>query len=275
MQNKTGSWVTPNSTTREMAHTMWASAPNDAWIFYYGGKARRYDGSKWNVLTPGFEGYSATGRAANDLWVGTTGGRVARYDGTTWTLSATREPVNPITGIYIAAPDRVYLASYTNIQIWDGARFTVQATAGFSVASIWGSSANDVWAVGSSCNYLRYNGTTWSSGKIAGCSGSLTAVHGTAANNVWMTSDSLTTAFRWNGTTFDTITTPARGGLLGVYATPTRTVLISDSGEITHGLPGSFTRSAISPNAFYTTFGLSADQLWVAGDNSEILSWRP
>jgi len=275
MQNKTGSFVTPDSTTRDIAQTMWASAANDAWIFYRGGKARRYDGSKWTVLTPGFEGYSATGRAANDIWVGTSGGRVARYDGTTWTLSATRETVNPITGIYIAAPDRVYLTSYRNIQIWDGARYTVQATTSFNITSIWGSGANDVWAVGSGCSYVRYNGTMWSTGRVAGCVGGLSAVHGTAANNVWMTSDSAPTAFRWNGTTFDTVTTSASSVLLGVFATPTRTILIGDGGDIIHGLPGSFTRSAISRFPFYTTFGLSADQLWVAGDNSEILSWRP
>ena len=62
---------------------------------------------------------------------------------------------------------------------------------GATLRDVWGSSANNVWAVGDSGVVLHYDGTSWS--RVAsGTMMVLTAVHGTAANDVWFGGGDLT-----------------------------------------------------------------------------------
>ena len=76
-------------------------------------------------------------------------------------------------------------------------RWTVQIT-GASSNGVWGSSANDIFAVGVSGTIRHYNGTAWAS-MASGTSQYLAGVWGSAANNVFAVGDG-GTILKYNGT---------------------------------------------------------------------------
>jgi hypothetical protein len=49
---------------------------------------------------------------------------------------------------------------------------------------IWGSGANDVWAVGAQNNIVHYDGAAWTN-VVSGANGSLSAIWGSGPNDVW------------------------------------------------------------------------------------------
>lgn len=55
---------------------------------------------------------------------------------------------------------------------------------GNDLAGVWGTDANNVWAVGAGGTILKWNGTAWAP-ESSGTTNSLDGVWGADANNVW------------------------------------------------------------------------------------------
>ena len=60
----------------------------------------------------------------------------------------------------------------------------VTSATGIYLSDVWGSGANDVWAVGAGGTILHWNGTEWSA-TTTGISNLLSSVGGSSANDVW------------------------------------------------------------------------------------------
>lgn len=95
-----------------------------------------------------------------------------------------------------------------------GSSFTVDAIGTGSVASIWGTAANDVWAIGiyndPSTNAQKsyashWNGTIWETALPFPADGFVNAVWGSAPNDYWAFTNG-GGAYHWTGSTWGTAT---------------------------------------------------------------------
>ncbi|HEY5937841.1 MAG TPA: hypothetical protein VIU61_24500, partial [Kofleriaceae bacterium] len=167
--------------------------PDDVWVVGGGIDieiAMHWDGTAWTRVglpprEPGAEWGSMTdiwASGANDVWVVGVPGRILRWTGTHWNRETL--PVEVAT-----------------------------------LGAVWGTSANDVWAVGYSTEgsgiALHYTNGSWVSVPTE-VSEPLSAVHGIAANDVWITAKG--TTLHWNGATFDRPPSAIGSYLDGVWA---------------------------------------------------------
>ena len=74
----------------------------------------------------------------------------------------------------------------------DGSTWNLSLGAvGYTLRGVWGSSIDDVWAVGDNGSIQHWNGTTWSK-STSGTMVPLRGVWGTNATSVWIVGDGKT-----------------------------------------------------------------------------------
>ncbi len=109
-----------------------------------------------------------------------------------------------------------------------------------ALTAVWGSSKNDVWAVGSSGAILHYDGATWTA-VPSGTTRTLLSVAGAGPDEVWIVS------------TFGTV---LRGSSTGGTATVTPWPMAAYSGA--------------SENLLLSTWAASTDDVWIAGESARL-----
>ena len=201
------------------------------------GAILRYSGGQWAAVTDGVP----SGCVLNGLTV------VAGTD--VWAVGS--QPGDPFSGP---------LALHWNGSSWQAADLSAIASAGGSLAAVSGSSATDVWAVGSAAAQglvLHYDGATWApvtnaDPSAAGWS-ALHAVAAPSSTDVWTGGDALQ---HWDGTQWSESPSPA-GSLSGPMsvASPSDIWAPADDGMSVIHWDGE-TWQAINA----TDMGLSADQ---------------
>jgi hypothetical protein len=273
-----GSTALPHSSSFDgPIGAMWGTSDRDVWVFTLDGLGHHYDGTRWtDTRLPG-DGYSATGYSSSNLWVGSDAGRLMNYDGTRWTIVNTRDSASPIRGIYIASSGRVALVSSSAVQFWDGARFTVSLTPTWLPRAVWGTGPNDIWVAGTpGCPYARWDGSTWSSGSVPGCTAGIAAIHGTSASNMYMVSDNPgDSVYRWDGSKFTTVTTGSSAGKTAVFTTSTRTFITTANGEVLVGVGTTWNTTLSLGTSLHAIAGFTADKVWVGGAPNYVLSYKP
>jgi hypothetical protein len=141
-----------------------------------------------------------------------------------------------------------------------------------NIFGIWGTSASDVWAVGSGGTILHYNGTIWSS-VASGTTEDLFGVWGTSATDVWAVGSGKT-FLHYNGTTWLSVSTETLWGQFGgiaysVWGTSASDVwAVGDFGTILHynGTTWSSVPSATMQNLI-SVWGSSASDVWIVGND--------
>jgi hypothetical protein len=241
--------------------------------------AEHWDGTAWTVVStpnPDNNGNILAGVAAiapNDAWAvgyafdASGGGETLAFhwDGSTWTSVKTpamsgRVPV--FTSVYAVSAKDVWAAGYSTdesgntlaplVENWNGKVWTVKATPnlgtyGSEFATISGSAANDIWAIGatstnvSQSSYVTFtehwNGKKWSivASPNANSNDNLfNAGVSIAPNDVWAIGDYFTGSIfatlteHWNGTAWSIVKSPKVGsagnGLFGATAFSTSAV---------------------------------------------------
>jgi hypothetical protein len=147
------------------------------------------------------------------------------YDGTAWTTTAPVTTSGLFYAVAAAGPGDAWAVgsvgrtAHPLVEHWNGTAWSVVAVpaadpalpgAGGVLTAISARAADDVWAVGrysggtgSGAYALHWNGTTWTSSRLAGPSGSSPgAVVAVGAGNVWAVANSATggsTIQHWNG----------------------------------------------------------------------------
>lgn len=101
---------------------------------------------------------------------------------------------------------------------------------------VWGSDANNFWAVGGSGTIVHWNGSTWST-QPSGTSHGLNGVWGSAANGLWT---------------------------------------VSGGGTIAHGDGSAWARQIIgTAGGLNGVWGIDANSIWAVGSGGTILRYRP
>lgn len=156
---------------------VWGSGPTDVFVTAYGG-VLHYDGTAWTfaAIAEGVSLLSIHGRAADDVYTVGRGGRMFHYNGTAWSdISQPALTTQDLWGVWVSpAGDVVYATGGQVPPVLlrrAGGAWSAVTNAGLSSSSsmygVWGTSANDVYAVGWGYR-KRFNGSTWSDVTVPG-----------------------------------------------------------------------------------------------------------
>jgi hypothetical protein len=141
----------------------------------------------YNPLPSGASWSGIAGAGRTDLWIGGPGAYALHFDGGRWSLVST--PII-VQGIWGASENDVWFSGYRSgfddssaVAHWDGAALTVHSTFGFGVMDdVWGSGANDVYAVGFH-TLQHWDGAAWTTvPEVAGGR----SISGSGPNDVWV-----------------------------------------------------------------------------------------
>jgi hypothetical protein len=154
---------TTNGAPHNWANSLWGASSTDMWAIGYSPNIHHWDGAHWQN-PPGLLGiymFATWGASTSDIWaVGQTLNQgatpntstIAHYDGTGWALWPMPTDLNQHGQVFNA---------------------------------VWGTSASNVWAVGSAGLVAHWDGTTWSRVDI-GTTRDLTTIGGSSPASVWV-----------------------------------------------------------------------------------------
>jgi hypothetical protein len=247
-------------TTQDLAD-VWGTAANDVWAVGAGGTILHWDGSAWSrsMTTDAVAFRGVWGIGANDVWaVGRDSlhGTAAHWNGSSWA-----ESIVVSTGVEKPAPN------------------------GFgepALEGIWGASANDIWAVGTSGagnEIVHFDGQAWSSFDPGPDPDTLVhglhAVWGSASDDVWAVGGAGIVQIRhWNGTRWTSETTGFTNFQGTVYGRCCNAVWGSGpddvwaaGGDVWHWDGTRWTSFANpDPNVdFYSLWGAGPKDVWAVG----------
>jgi hypothetical protein len=205
---------------------------------------------------------------------------------TAWLCTACPSP-EPVENHSVCATDPAFAGAAWEVVVDTDAL-------GGALFSIWGSSAQDVWAVGATnkdkpdfgAQVLRWDGKVWKRLK-SGVQGELWWVtRGFPAGTVWI-AGSKGTILRSDGKSFEVQQTPDKTQLFGIYAFSEQDVYaVGGNAQCTPGIacgtiwhfdgktwsqPAGLTGALMGKATWFKTWGRNAKDLWVVGSSSEIL----
>jgi hypothetical protein len=147
------------------------------------------------------------------------------------------------------------------------------ANVGFN--AVWGSSADDVWIVGSAGNIIRWDGRALVSVESP-TTRSLTAVYGNGPDDVWIVGEA-GVAFHWNGFVFEDYSASEDVLLLGVWASgPEDVWMVGTVPNERRGLvrryDGTEATNSLVPgcNSLWEVWGSGPQDVWMVGSSPEI-----
>jgi hypothetical protein len=185
---------------------VWGSSANDVFAVgpsvYESGIILHYDGEGWSVMATSWYLTSLWGSAGNDVFAVGTSAPVLHYDGSTWS-EITEDDTISFDYLWGTSSTSVYAGYYWgDIAYYDGDCWSAMIGLPLGYSSIWGSSDNDLFAVGEPQGYWNsqgtwiplgpnvhhFDGNTWSPVET-GTLDALNAVWGSSATNVFTVGD--------------------------------------------------------------------------------------
>jgi hypothetical protein len=169
---------------------MWGSADDDVWAVGPAGLLLHFDGAAWDLVDLGTSEalVDVHGTGRSDVTVLAEGGDLHRFDGTRWTrlqdLSAVTDRLRDFAE---ATGSRWATCGSADLLRWDGSRWLRDATSPTgSFQAVWGSAADDVWALGSGAWHRDASG--WHAVTVPAFTGdTLYSVAGAARDDVFAT----------------------------------------------------------------------------------------
>lgn len=226
-----------------------------------------------------------SGLSASDIWAVDLSGSVLHFDGATWSTVETGFPRDQPRAVWARTPADVWIVAADpstpgfpspTILHYDGTTWTATASPTSNyLTSIWGSSASDIWAVGSSGEIIHYDGTTWTS-VASGTLQQLWAVWGTSASDVWAGGESV--MLHYNGSGWSPV--PIHALALAIWGTSQSDVWAATSpGELHYDgqrwstIQSGFLYDPYAPSGGgqpYAVWGASPSSVWIGGWNGVI-----
>ncbi len=159
--------------------------------------------------------------------------------------------------------------------------FNQVAPSGASLSTfndIWGSGANDVWAVGTSTMAYRSvdGGKTWTTSTIGGPSVTRQAIWGAAANNIFIVGTSGSVVQTTNsGSTWTVLASPTSQTLNGIWGSAASDIyVVGGNGTIARSTTVGATwmiQNSGTTNTLRTVWGSAANNVFAVGDGGTIL----
>lgn len=159
-----------------------------------------------------------------------------------------------------------------------------------ALLSVWGTAADDVWAVGADARdgtgptVLHLDGTAWTSIPTGLTGGDLWWVFGFEDGPIYMGGDG-GVIVRYAGGTFEVMTTPGVGTIYGLWGTsPTDMWAVGGESDATGGFAWRLVGDVWTPEAslpanvptdaaLWKVYGTATDDAWLVGSNGVTLRW--
>ncbi|MBN2099045.1 MAG: hypothetical protein JW753_05550 [Dehalococcoidia bacterium] len=277
-------WRAMNSGTKNPLVDVWGSSGSDVFAvgmstFGMVGSMLHYSGVglRWTQMDsyPSDSTDAVWGSSSNDVFA-LSGGTIYHYDGLTWSVfyrSTSVSSMHSLHGIWGRSGSSVFSVGgaqrldghgdwvpFAAILHYDGSTWTtMESSTKNTLRDVWGSSDNNVFAVGDAGTILYYDGSEWST-VTSGIAPDLHAVWGSSESNVFAVGDA-GTILRYDGSTWSRMSvTSTRTGsssrnmdpLYGIWGSSENDVFAVGSETIMHH-PGHFT--AISPGVNWGLVG--------------------
>lgn len=262
------------------------ASANDVWIVgasdgvSYTGRVMHWNGSALTARTVQYCGnslYSVFVKAPNDVWIGGDQKTVCHWNGTAW---SDRRMTNP----YYDTVTSIYAGPSTTLALYDGSvyRYTASTNAwthvyrlpdveGFVVPHAYemrGRSDSDVYISGSHGMLAHYNGSTWSTTRLAG-DADYAAITLAGSSEAWAVGRSARARLR-NGTWSEEYEVVTRQWLRDAAASsPTNVWALGSLGDILRRGPAGWQRVAspfsLDNDHTYAVLPLADDDVWFGG----------
>jgi hypothetical protein len=191
------SWVPEQTGTASVLYDIWGSAQHNIIAVGEGGTILRYDGSSWNTDASGTTIHLSGiwGSAMDDIYAVGDKATLLHYDGVRWSpvahpLSGTDYPLYDVWG---SSATDVFVAGFGAVIHYDGtvwSRMDLSAVvadwSSIVFNSVWGSSGADVY-VSVDWGVIHYDGKRWSLIPDITIYGSISALWGSAADDIFVT----------------------------------------------------------------------------------------
>jgi hypothetical protein len=251
--------TTPVSTTTSSIPTTTTTVPATDWVPMNSGST--------GILT------TAWGTSPNNLFAAggfsDASGVVLFYNGTAW--SPIDSPYEVVFSMWGTSNSNIHTAGFDGLCHYDGSSWTC---GGDTMIGVWGSSAENIFAVGGSGKILHYDGTSWSSMQ----SGTTVQL-----NSVWCSSGSdafavgsAGTILHYDGSSWTPMSSGTTNTLSGVWGSSGSDVFaVGGSGTILHynGSAWSVITSGTA-NALSSVWGDSAADVFIVGAKGTILHYN-
>lgn len=212
------------------------------------------------------------GRSATEVYAYGNAGRVRRFDGDRWRLQNT--PTGSVLYGMSAVGEEVLAVGEDGTFVrLNGGSWSLEAPRRLRpLQGIWGTDANNAWAVGGSEAVmgsgiiLRWDGRAWT--EVEGVSTSeLLAVTGSTADDIWAVGQA-GTIVRWNGTEWRSLVSPVVEPLNAVWPISANDAFaVGEAGNIIRwdGTRWSTMTSTVQVR-LTGVYGASADEVWAVGE---------
>ncbi len=292
----TGGTTLPTTQTYQ---GIWGSSSSDIFVVGLGGSVLHYDGSSWSTQASGTGSdlKCVWGTASNDLWAAGANSAIRKYTGSWSSQSRADGRSEQLNDIWGSSSSDVWIVGdgystgwwsttryYTLLHTTDGGATWSYAggptglSSNVNLNGIWGSAANDIWAVGSGGTIRHYDGSNWSTSGTGVTSRDLFGVWGTASNNVYA-AGSNGVILHWNGSAWSPMTSGTSSTLYGIWGSGAGDIYaVGSSGAIRHYDGTSWSAMYSGSNkTLYGAWGTASTDVYVVGEKtsktSTLLHW--
>lgn len=157
-------WAEMESGVPDLIYTAWGTSATDVFAAA-GGPTLHYDGTNWTTTFSeiGLLQMDVWGSSGSDVYTVGNGGKVLHYNGGFWSLEADGM-CNMLSAAWGASPRDVFGVCWDGTLVrYDGLDWTTMESPvpGAALYDVWGTSANDVYAVGGN-RAFHFDGDSWS-----------------------------------------------------------------------------------------------------------------
>ncbi len=176
---------------------------------------------------------------------------------------------------WVAANGAAY-ACGENLVFWDGQQWSDANSNGFLAAnSIWGTTENQVWAVGKIGLIEHFEGTQWTV-EPSGVTQELNAIAGRSATDIFAVGDE-GTILHWDGNSWEAENSSTTETLWETYSlTQGKAWAVGNQGTVLEKTDGLWQAlpSVETEEMLWGCWASDDDDLWVAGINGGIFRWN-
>ncbi len=214
---------------------VWGTSAEDVWVAGYGG-VFQFDGTIWREKRRTSMMYDIWGNSGTDIYAVGSSGKIQHYNGSEWDEAVLGDYF--LQGVWGSSEDDIFVVGYDGadgvIFHSDGiewSRMTAPATG--ALYDVWGTSANNVFAVGTAGTILNYNGTDWklvNSGTVE----TLWGIWGSSEEDIFAVGSN-GTILHFNGTRLYKMKSGTQKGLAAVCgSSPTDVYAVGWDGNVLH-----------------------------------------
>jgi hypothetical protein len=275
-------WVSIDTPAGDL-QSVYTPAPGDAWAVGSLGAFLHFSNGAWTSAVHGTQvGLRAIGGTSDDdVWLFGERATVLHWDGKQLASVGFDNVGETFTSLYVAPSGEIWAAGTGGLAAYrsPGGRLARGSiSANHNIWSMWGSAANDLWAVGDGGEIDHYDGMNWRS-VSSPTNMSLRAVTGTSATEVWAVGDGGTilhlTQSGWEIVPSDA---GADGGALtadlyAVYSAAPGDVWASGDGPTTLRLVnGVWTKGPDIGFRAASFWGTGPRDIWAVGSTSNVVA---